>query len=334
MTRPAMIVGALGQDGRLLAARLRAVGTPVIGVARPGTALAAPEIPLIALDIGDADAVAAAIAAHRPARLFYLAAVHHSAEGPPTDPAALWPAMLRTNCRGVANVLRALARSAPDCRLVFAASSQMYTPACGPDAADLVVDETTPRRPRTYYGHTKAWSLDAIAEARDRGLPAATAILFNHESPLRPPSFLSRKVTRAAAAIRLGLQQRLALENLGGRADWSSADDVADALLRMSDGVPQDYVVGSGRLHTVEDLVQCAFGHAGLDWRAHVDATRHTVQPAVVADPRRLMAERGWRPRQDFPTLIRAMVDADLAALRLAGGPGLGQAAPKTGGGS
>jgi GDPmannose 4,6-dehydratase len=313
-TRPTLIVGALGQDGRLLADRLRAAGEPVIGVARPGAAPPdAPAHPLLTLDMTDADAIDTAIAQHRPRRLFYLAAVHHSAEGPPGDPSALWSAMLRTNCLGVVNVLRALRRAAPDCRLVFAASSQMYTP----PGTDLTVDETTVRRPRTFYGHTKAWSLDAIADARaHHGLPAASAILFNHESPLRPPSFLSRKVTRAAAAIRRGSPQRLAIENLGGRTDWSSALDVVDALVRMTEGEPRDYVIGSGRLHSVEDLLACAFEHVGLDWRDHVDAARRAVQPAVVADPRRLMAERGWQPQQDFSTLIRAMVDADLAALR------------------
>ena len=312
MSRPVLIVGALGQDGRLLADRLRAADAPVIGIARPGTASPdAPPFPLIALDVGDDDAVAAAIAAHRPSRVFYLAAVHHSAEGPPTEPTILWPAMVRTNCRGVAAMLRALRRMAPDCRLVFAASSQMYTP----DGGDLTVDETTARRPRTFYGHTKSWSLDAVAEARAHGLRAGTAILFNHESPLRPPNFLSRKVTRAAAAIRRGRQHRLAIDNLGGRADWSSAADVVDALVRMSEGAPDDYVIGSGRLHTVEDLVACAFARVGLDWRDHVDAARNAPQPAVVADPRRLTATLGWRPRQDFSALIETMVDADLAAL-------------------
>lgn len=306
------IVGALGQDGRLLAEHLRAAGAPVVGIARPGATPAEPApVPLLALDVDDAAAVETAVAEHRPRRVFYLAAVHHSAEGPPVDPSVLWPAMVRTNCRGVAHMLRALRRAAPDCRLVFAASSQMYSP----DGTDLVVDEATARRPSTYYGHTKAWSQDAIAEARAHGLGAATAILFNHESPLRPPSFLSRKVTRAAAAIARGSRERLEIRNLGGRADWSSAADVVDALVRMADGEPRDYVIGSGRLHSVEDLLACAFGHVGLDWRDHVDGARRVVQPAVVADPSRLIAERGWRPAQDFPALIRAMVDADLAAL-------------------
>src|SRR4051812_25406586 len=126
MSRPVLIVGALGQDGRLLADRLGAANEPVIGVVRPGSGPSKPPpFPVIELDVGDDDAVAAAIAAHRPSRLFYLAAVHHSAEGPPADPQVLWPAMVRTNCRGVAAMLRALRRTTPDCRLVFAASSQM-----------------------------------------------------------------------------------------------------------------------------------------------------------------------------------------------------------------
>src|SRR5262249_62117888 len=116
----------------------------------------------------------------------------------------------------------------------------------------------------------------AIGFARaEHGLRGATAILFNHESPLRAPSFVSRKVTRAAAAIARGDRQRLGLANLAGRADWSAAVDVVDALVRMgAAAAPRGYVIGSGALHTGEELVACAVGHVRLDWRGHVDAAR------------------------------------------------------------
>jgi GDPmannose 4,6-dehydratase len=155
--------------------------------------------------------------------------------------------------------------------------------------------------------------------ARRDGLKGATAILFNHESTRRAPSFVSRKVTRAAAAIALGLEDQLSLADLGGRADWSAAEDVIDALIAMSAmATPQDYVIGSGVLRSVEQLVACAFDRVGRDWRRHVTAARNGATPAVYADPRRIQTELGWRPTISFEAMIHAMVDADLAALEAA----------------
>ncbi len=184
---------------------------------------------------------------------------------------------------------------------------------------DRAIDETTKPQPSTFYGQTKVWGSEAIAFARRDGLKGATAILFNHESTRRAASFVTRKVTRAAAAIRLGLEDHLTLANLGGRADWSAALDVVDALVRMSEMAdPQDYVIGSGVLHSVEQLVGCAFDRVGLDWRQHVTAARRSAAPAVYADPRRIRTDLGWQPEISFETLIHAMVDADLAELRTA----------------
>ncbi len=225
---------------------------------------------------------------------------------------ALWPAMAATNCLGLINTLHAVIERVPACRLIFAGSSQMYTAKLG----DLRVDETTPLCPRTFYGQTKAWSLEAIAFARaNEGLRGGTAILFNHESPLRSPSFITRKVTSTAAAIRRGARKRLAVANLRARADWSCAEDVVDAMVRMSlMDAPKDFVVGSGSLHSVEQLLECAFSHVGLAWHDHVDVDRKVDEPAVYADPRLIETELGWRRRRDFEALIRRMVDADLEA--------------------
>jgi GDPmannose 4,6-dehydratase len=312
MTRPALIIGALGQDGGLLAARLSATGLPVIGIARRAAADAASPCELCAIDVTDPDALAALIAARQPSRIFYLAAVHHSTEHRPDDRQALWPAMTQVNCAGLVNTIRAVLRHVPDCRLIFAGSSQMYKAS----ETDMRVDETVPAQPSTFYGHTKVWARDAIAFARRDGLKGATAILFNHESTRRAPSFVTRKVTRAAATIARGLQDRLTLADLGGRADWSAAEDVVGALILMGEmAVPQDYVIGSGVLRSVEQLVACAFGRVGLDWRRHVTAERSGTTPAVFADPRRIRTELGWRPQIGFEAMIHAMVDADLAAL-------------------
>jgi GDPmannose 4,6-dehydratase len=315
MSRTALIFGALGQDGRLLAKRLSAAATTVVGVVRPGSVAdtVAPHR-LIELDVADTDAVGALVEQQRPDQIFYLAAVHHSAEAAPTDRLALWPAMARTNCLGVVNTIRAVLRYRPDCKLIFAASSQMYMAADG----DLSVDEATPCQPRTFYGETKAWSMEAVRFARaQEGLRGGTAILFNHESPLRSPSFISRKITRAAAAIKLGQEQRLTVANLHGRADWSSAEDVVDALMRMGNmDVPADYVIGSGQLRTVEQMLDCAFRHVGLTWRDHVDSGEPRAAPAVYADTTRIQTELAWKPAHDFETWIRAMVDSDLSTLR------------------
>src|ERR671922_580880 len=167
------------------------------------------------------------------------------------------------------------------------------------------------------YGHLM------LAAYRERyGMHASSGIAYNHESPRRPPSFVTRKVTRAAAAISLGLEQELVLGDLDATRDWGYAGDYVRAMwLMLQQEEPDDYVVASGEDHSVRELVQCAFAHVGLDWEEHV-----RVDPALqrgaaelhrlVGNPAKARAELGWQPEVDFTNLVHLLVDADVARLR------------------
>lgn len=313
--RTVIIAGAAGQDGRLLRRRLLADGHRVIGLTRPAS-LAAPDglaCPCAAVDLTDSAAVADLVAAARPDRFFYLAAVHHSSDGPPIPDPALQQAMFAVNTAGVHTVLAALLRHAPACRLVYAASSHMYRPG----DVDRAVAAGDPRDPVNYYGLTKSWALEAIRFARQhQNLAAGAAVLFNHESPLRPESFLSRKLSVAAARIKLGLADGVSVRNIGAQADWFDAEDAVDAMIRMADApVPGDYAIGAGRLSGVRDLAAAAFAAAGLDWTRYVTWEADVARPALYADLRPLHNDLGWTPRHDLAATLRHMVQADLARI-------------------
>ncbi|PWC40136.1 GDP-mannose 4,6-dehydratase [Azospirillum sp. TSO22-1] len=309
-----LITGALGQDGWLLARRLVEEGHEVVGLVRPGSAGGRPApCRLAEIDLGDAAAIDRIVRELRPARVFHIAAAHHSAEVPLAADPELWRAMTTVNHVATTLLIQAILGHAPECRLVYAASSQMYRPG----DADRVIDAASPRDPATYYGLTKMWAMDAIRYAREQfGLRGGTAILFNHESPLRPESFVSRKISAAAARIRRGLARRLELRNVGARADWFAAEDAVDAMLRLSlAGRPADYAVGSGRASGVRDLLDAAFSAVGLDWREHVDAQSDIDRPTLVADVAPIGRDLGWAPREDIRDTLRRMALADLDAL-------------------
>jgi GDPmannose 4,6-dehydratase len=201
-----------------------------------------------------------------------------------------------------------------ECHLVYAASSQMFT------AVEMRhdVDERSSRQPSTFYGHTKSWSVDLLRLLKNEaGLRASSAILFNHESPRRGSQFVSRKITLAAAQASLGLQPSVHLQNIGARVDWSSAHDVVDALNLIGRcDAPSDYVVSSGTLHTVRQLLETAFGHVGLDWARYASYTEDRETPALVGRPHELEAALGWHRAKDFDTIVAEMVDHDLTVLQ------------------
>lgn len=310
----AVVAGAAGQDGRLLVRRLLAEGWRVIGLTRPGT-LAAADLPCpcAAVDLADGRAVDEVVAAARPDRFFYLAAVHHSSDGPPVPDPDLQQAMFAINTAGVHAVIAALRRRAPACRLVYAASSHMHRPG----EADRAVAATDPRDPINYYGLTKSWAMEAIRFAREhQGLAACGAVLFNHESPLRPESFLSRKLSVAAARIKAGLDETVSVRNIGAHADWFDAEDAVTAMIRMGEAAtPNDYAVGAGVLSSVRDLAAAAFAAVGLDWTRHVVWESDVTRPAIYADIRPLQADLGWTPRHDLASTLGRMAAADVERL-------------------
>jgi GDPmannose 4,6-dehydratase len=315
--KTALITGALGQDGTLLSEWLLSQDYRVVGVVREGHAARASSAELIALDLSDPVAVRTMLERYRPDEIYHLAAHHHSSQETAKDSELdAAQGMVGTNFSSTQTLAFAMLETGTKASLVFAGSSQMYTAA----ARDERISELTPRRPSTFYGHTKTWSVDLLQQLRtDFGLRAATAILFNHESRLRGGQFLSRKVTQAAAAIRSGRTVGLEVLNTLARTDWCSASDTVRALHLMAASTkPRDYVIASGALHSVEDLLAVAFEHCGLDWHDHVSVREARQRPALCGDPALIEAELGWRRCVSFEDLIREMVDHDL---RLLGAP-------------
>jgi GDPmannose 4,6-dehydratase len=182
--------------------------------------------------------------------------------------------------------------------------------------------ESTPFHPRSPYGVSKVYGHYITINARESyGLFAASGILFNHESPRRGKEFVTRKITRAAAAIRLGLSRRLELGNLDARRDWGFAGDYVDAMWRMlQQDTPEDYVIATGETHTVREFCELAFSHLGLDYRDYVRTNPAFVRPAevdlLVGDAGRAARKLGWTPSIRLPELVRMMVESDLADLQ------------------
>jgi GDPmannose 4,6-dehydratase len=217
---------------------------------------------------------------------------------------------------GVTRILEAIRLAHPQARFYQASSSEMFG-----KVQETPQHEGTAFYPRSPYGVAKVYGHWITVNYRESyGLYAVSGILFNHESPRRGMEFVSRKVTDAVARIKLGLATTLRLGNLDARRDWGYAGDYVDAMWRMLQSpAPVDYVIGTGKTHSVRDLVETAFAHAGLDWSKYVVVDPAFVRPAEVdvllADPRRAMAELGWEPAVDFSGLIHMMVDADLERL-------------------
>jgi GDPmannose 4,6-dehydratase len=179
----------------------------------------------------------------------------------------------------------------------------------------------TPFHPRSPYGCAKVFGHDITVNYRESyGLYACSGILFNHEGPRRGIEFVTRKVTNAAARIKLGLQHELVMGTLDTKRDWGYAGDYVRAMwLMLQQDQPDDYVVAMGVAHSVKDLVSEAFGHAGLDWQQYVRTDPRFLRPAevdhLIGDPAKARRVLGWEPSVDFQGLVRMMVDADLERL-------------------
>jgi GDPmannose 4,6-dehydratase len=314
VARRALVTGIGGQDGSYLAELLAGEGYDVIGMVRgdPSGAGAARGWSVVPGDLLDPASLRAALEATRPHELYHLAA--------PTFVPASWEdptETVRAIAGGTAALLAAAHALDPALRVWVAGSSEVFG-----DAGESPQHERSPMRPRTPYGVAKLAAHGLVGALRARhGMFACSGLTYNHESPRRPVRFLPRKVTRAAAAIALGLQDELVVGDLGAVRDWSHAADVVRAAwLALQHDEPGDYVVASGVGRTVGDLVDAAFGHVGLDPAAHVRVDPNLVRAPEatppVGDPTRARRVLGWEPRIGFEAMIAEMVDADLAALR------------------
>jgi len=219
---------------------------------------------------------------------------------------------LLTNINGTHHVLSAIRQIVPDCRLYFAASSEMFGNAPPPQ------NENTPFRPRSAYGISKLTGYHLVRNYREAyGLFAVNGILFNHESPRRGFEFVTRKITSHVVRIKKGLIKELRLGNLEAKRDWGHAKDYVEAMwLMLQMESPEDYVVGSGVSHSVREFCEIAFNHLGLDYREFVVSDPAFYRPAeiydLVADASKARQKLGWKNKYSFEDLIKEMVEADL----------------------
>ena len=316
----ALVTGASGQDGFYLVAELVRRGCTVIAAAHGAADATAavvergvsPAAMSVTLDITDDRSIEDALHAFKPDLVFNLAALS-SGQGMFEDPVSI----ALVNGVAVARLLEAMRLSRPAARLCQASSSEVFgLPLESPQAEDAAA------RPRSPYGAAKLYADHMVQLYRQRfGLYACSAILFNHESPLRRIEFVTRKVAHAAAAIKLGRQETVALGDLDARRDWGFAGDYARAMVMMLEQEhPLDCVLATGQTHSVRDLCRIAFARVGLDYRDHVQSNAAAARPAeqvqLVGDAGRARTTLGWAPTLSFEELVHAMVDADLERLR------------------
>ncbi len=318
--RRALITGIGGQDGSLLAELLLDGGYEVFGVVRraPSERYENLEgirdrIELIQADLLDQLSLIQALRSSEPHEVFNLASVSFV-------PMSWQQPVLTAEFAavGVTAMLESIRQVDSGIRFYQASSSEIFG-----EPSEVPQTEETALLPVTPYGVAKAYGhLITRSYRRRYGLHASSGILYNHESPRRPVDFLPRKVSHAAASISLGLQSEVWLGDLDARRDWGYAGDYVRAMWAMlQQDEPDDFVIASGETHSVQELVQVAFDHVGLDWNeyVHLDESLQRGKAELhdlVGDISKAREQLGWQPSVDFDELIRMMVDADVARLR------------------
>ncbi len=315
-SRRALITGISGQDGSYLAELLLAEGYEVFGLTRRLSASnywriehLLDRITLIPGDLLDQLSLIRALERAQPHELYNLAAMSFVP--------ASWDQPMLTgefNSQGVTRVLEAVRVVDPKIRVYQASSSEMYG-----KVREIPQTELTPFYPRSPYGVSKVFAHYITVNYRESyDLFAVSGILFNHESPRRGLEFVTRKVTDGVARIKAGLATQLGLGNLDAQRDWGFAGDYVRAMwMMLQQDEPDDYVIATGQSHSVRQLVEIAFTHAGLDWQQHVVLDPAFIRPAevdhLIGDASKAKAQLGWAPTVDFAGLVTMMVDADLA---------------------
>ncbi len=326
MANKALITGITGQDGSYLAELLLAKGYEVHGIIRRASTFNTGRLDAIYEDphasrsrlflhygdLSDASALARLIGKIQPQEIYNLAAQSHvrvsfDAAEYTTDIGAT----------GTVRMLEAIREVGLKPRFYQASSSEMFG-----KVREIPQKETTPFYPRSPYGCAKVYSFWITVNYRESyGLHASNGILFNHESPRRGETFVTRKITRAVAHIKARLQNKLFLGNLDAKRDWGYAKEFVEAMwLMLQQNEPDDYVIATGETHSVREFLEVAFDHAGLDWKKHVEIDPRYYRPAevdvLIGDSSKARQKLGWAPKTKFADLVKLMVDADIELLR------------------
>lgn len=326
MPKKALITGITGQDGSYLAELLLSKGYEVHGIIRRASTFntgrlehiySDPHLSKTSLrlhygDLSDASSLARLIGKIGPEEIYNLAAQSHvrvSFDGPEytTD----------ITGTGAVRLLEAIRETGINPRFYQASSSEMYG-----KVQEVPQTETTPFYPRSPYGCAKVFAFWITVNYRESyNLHASNGILFNHESPRRGETFVTRKITRAVAHILAGLQEKLYLGNLDAKRDWGYAKEYVEAMwLILQQEKPDDYVIATNETHSVREFLELAFGHVGLDWRKYVEIDKKYYRPAevdlLIGDYSKAKKQLGWAPKTKFADLVKLMVDADVKLLK------------------
>ena len=316
----ALITGITGQDGSYLAELLLSKGYRVVGMVRRSSTVTyerinhlLDDITIIQGDLSDQGSLLSIFEDHEPTEVYNLAAQSFV----PTS----WnqPALTGdVTAIGVTRMLEAIRFANPKIKFYQASSSEMFG-----KVLEVPQKETTPFYPRSPYGVAKVYGHWISVNYRESfGLFAVSGILFNHESPRRGLEFVTRKISQGAARIKLGLAKELRLGNLEARRDWGFAGDYVKAMWCMlQQETPSDFVIGTGKTHSVREFCEEAFRHVGLDYREFVVQDPRFYRPAevdlLVSNPEKAQQVLGWKPDVNFKELVTMMVDADLERLRV-----------------
>jgi GDPmannose 4,6-dehydratase len=326
MGKKALITGITGQDGSYLAELLLAKGYEVHGLIRRASTFNTGRLDPIYSDphashtrlflhygdLSDASALARLLGKIQPEEIYNLAAQSHvrvSFDCPEytTDITAT----------GAIRLLEAIRETGLQPRFYQASSSEMYG-----KVQEIPQTEATPFYPRSPYGCSKLYAYWITVNYRESyGLFACNGILFNHESPRRGETFVTRKITRAVAHILAGLQDQLYLGNLDAKRDWGYAKEYVEAMwLMLQQEKPEDFVIATNETHSIREFLDAAFGHVGLDWNKHVKIDPRYYRPAevdlLIGDYSKASKQLGWEPRTKFVDLVKLMVDADIKLLK------------------
>jgi GDPmannose 4,6-dehydratase len=307
--KTSLVVGAGGQDGTLLCELLRRRGDQVIGVdyRKPSVE----EVIWDQTDILQRDQVLTMMGRVKPDECYYLAAYHHSAEDAElqSGDAVLFEKSYAVHVQGLIHFLDAIAKRSPATRLFYAASSHVFgSPAEQPQT------EATPMNPENIYGITKAAGIHCCRFfRREHHLFASVGILYNHESHLRPPTFLSQKIVRGVLAFKADATKKFALGDLTATVDWGYAPDYVEAMARiLGQAAPDDFIVATGVPHTVGDFLQTACELAGVDWRQCASSKPGLLKKKSVlltGDSSKLRKVTGWQPGVSFRGMIEKLLE-------------------------
>ena len=321
--KKALITGITGQDGSYLSELLLDKNYEVHGVLRRSSSFNTGRIDHIFSrlnlhfgDLTDGSSFGSLLSSVKPEEIYHLGAMSHvkvSFEIPEFTAQA--------GALGTLRLLEAVRAHCPEARVYNASSSEMFG-----KVAEVPQKETTPFCPRSPYGCAKVFAHQICVNYREAyGLHISNGILFNHESPRRGETFVTRKITKAAARIHAGLQKELLLGNLEAKRDWGYAKEYVEAMwLMLQQETPDDYVVATGETHTIKDFLDEAFGCLRLDWHEYVGIDKNYYRPSEVdilqGDASKAWHVLGWRPKVKFKALVRHMVMKDVEGLRYAAG--------------